>query len=77
MNTVYLPPEILNYIFEFANPYKTLYSNHVVVHLKARNNYSSLIRQLKRFRIRNRHGDVIHFAKESILHNFKIFIFIF
>jgi len=69
MNT-YLPPEIINYIFEYENPYKTFYYNNIIKIIKSKYIYSFVMKQLKQYCIYNQNKEVIYFAKDSILEKY-------
>lgn len=63
-----LPIELINYIFEFYNPFQKKYET-VINHINTKNRYSACVRQLKRYSLYNRNGEVIEFQKYAILNN--------
>lgn len=62
-----LPNELINIIFEYANPYKDYYSKNVVLYFKNKYIYDSLMRQLKQYCIYNINKEVICFQRDAIL----------
>jgi len=66
MNTV-LPGELINYIFEYENPYKSFYSNNVIKMIKSKYIYTFVMKQLKQYCIYNQHKEFIYFAKDAII----------
>lgn len=63
----YIPEEIVNIILTFHNPYKYYFTNSILVEMKQKVYYKSLMRQLMQYRSYDRHRNVICFHKYSIL----------
>jgi hypothetical protein len=61
-----LPNDILNYIDQFYNPYKHNY-NQIIIEIKSKYIYSYVMKQLLQFNVRNRNGEILYFARDSIL----------
>lgn len=66
MDTI-LPSELINYIFEFENPYKTFYSQNIIKIFKSKYIYNFVMKQLKQYCVYNKNKEVIYFAKDAIL----------
>ena len=61
-----LHTELINNIYSFYNPYKFLY-NKILLEIKSKYIYNYVMRQLLQFNIRNKKGEIVYFAKYSIL----------
>lgn len=64
---LYLPDPILEQIFSFFNPYKNYFTTHVLVNLKSRLIYKTLMKQLKSYSVYNKERQLIKFYKYSLL----------
>ena len=64
---LYLPDPILDHIFSFFNPYKDYYTRYVLVMMKSRFIYKSLMKQLKSLSVYNKDKELIKFYKYSLL----------
>ena len=62
-----LPNELINIIFEYANPYKDYYSKNIISYFKTKYIYNSLMRQLKQYCIYNINKEIICFQRDAIL----------
>ena len=62
-----LPSEIINYIFEYENPYKTFYSKNIITTLKSKYIYNFVMKELKQYCIYNQNKEIIYFAIDAIL----------
>ena len=63
---MFLPPELITYIFEYYNPNKVMY-NIIITHLNSKFNYKKVIKEMRRYRIYNRKCEFMYFAVDSIL----------
>ncbi len=61
-----LPNDIVYYIDQFYNPYKHNY-NQIIMEINSKYKYSYVMKQLLQFNVRNRNGEILYFAKDSIL----------
>lgn len=61
-----LPKELISCVYEFYNPYKYIYNN-VILKLKYKHIYSSTMRELNNYNIRNRNKEIIYFQKYALL----------
>lgn len=61
------PLEIINYIFEYNNPYKDYFYKNIILHIKSKYTYSLVMKQLKQFCVYSKDKKFIYFAKDAIL----------
>ena len=66
MRTI-LPVEIINYIFEYENPYKYYFTKNIIKVFKSKYNYKNLLKQLKQYCVYNINKELIYFSIDSIL----------
>jgi hypothetical protein len=62
-----LPNELINIIFEYANPYKDYYNKNIVSYFKNKYIYNILMRQLKQYCTYNNNKEIIYFQRDAIL----------
>lgn len=61
-----LPNEIISYVFEFYNPYKSIY-NINMLKIKYKHIYSCTMKELNNYNVRNRNKEILYFQKYAIL----------
>ena len=62
----FLPDDIINIIFSMYNPYKKDYS-FVLNELKNKNQYSKCIKEIDRYCLYDKHGNLISFQRGAII----------
>lgn len=62
-----LPEHIIDHILSFYNPLKEYYTNHVLVNLRSRMIYKSVMKQLKSFSVYNINKELIKFYRYNLL----------
>ena len=66
MDTI-LQAELINYIFEYENPYKSFYSNNVIKMIKSKYIYTFVMKQLKQYCVYNKNKEPAYFMGSSYI----------